>query len=173
MSDSNRTTDGLSTTDVRRQSDERQVTDGVTTRPTHLGHVHLKVSDLTRALTFYTEVLGLDVEERYAGFVFLTFGHHHHDVALQELGADASGPGQGVGLYHAAFEVETATALASVFERLEARGISATPVDHRISKALYFDDPDGNGIEVYLDTRTETGHERWNGTNQRFDPTTL
>ncbi|WP_238392127.1 VOC family protein [Halorussus amylolyticus] len=141
--------------------------------PTELGHIHLKVRDVERAVEFYTDVLGLDVVERPGRFAFLSFGDRHHDVALQEVGAEASGPGGGVGLYHAAFEVEDAESLAATYRRLRERGVEVAPVDHRISKALYFDDPDGNGLEVYLDTRKSNDRWEWGGENVRFDPETL
>jgi catechol 2,3-dioxygenase len=136
----------------------------------HLGHVHLKVRDVERSVEFYTAVLDLDVNDRYGGFAFLSFGEHHHDVALQGLGPDAPGPSQGVGLYHAAFEVDSRDALQQVYERLRERGVDATPVDHGISEALYFADPDGNGLEIYRDTRAERDRTEWGGMNEPFDP---
>lgn len=138
-----------------------------------LGHVHLKVHDLDRAIDFYTDIVGLAVRERHANFAFLSFGRHHHDLAVQALGEGAPGPNRGIGLYHSAFEVPTGEALARTYERLQDRGVSVSPVDHGISKALYFDDPDGNGVEVYLDTREERGQPEWRGKNERFDPTAL
>jgi len=139
----------------------------------HLGHVHLKVRDLERAVAFYRAVLGLEVTERHAEYAFLTFGEHHHDLALQAPGEGAPGPGRGVGLYHSAWEVPDAEALRVTHERLRERDVEVTPVDHGISKALYFDDPDGNGVEVYLDMREARGTEEWTGRNERFDPTAL
>lgn len=138
----------------------------------HLGHVHLKVGQLERSIDFYTDVLDLAVAERQGNFAFLSFGEHHHDLALQAVGTDAPGPGPGIGLYHAAFEVAEPAALGSVAEQLRERDVALHPVDHGISKALYFDDPDGNGLEVYVDTR-ESGQEQWDGTNAPFDPATL
>jgi len=135
-----------------------------------LGHVHLKVRDLDRAVGFYTDVLDLGVTERIARFAFLSFGDHHHDIALQEVPPDAPGPSTGVGLYHAAFEVPDEDALRTVHERLQARDIPVSPVDHGISRALYFDDPAGNGLEVYRDTRAERDRETWGGENRPFDP---
>ena len=140
--------------------------------PRELGHVHLKVRDVARAVEFYTEILGLDVTERVGQFAFLSFGEKHHDVALQGIGADAPSAG-GVGLYHAAFEVEDAEALAATYRRVRNRGVAVSPVDHGISKALYFSDPDGNGLEVYLDTREENDLRTWGGQNARFDPEAL
>lgn len=146
------------------------------TRPTMVGHVHLKVRDVERAVDFYTSVLGLAVEEHHGRFAFLSFGERHHDVALQEVGADADSDGpqrRSVGLYHAAFEVERPDALAAIYDRLLERGVQVSPVDHGISKALYFSDPDGNGLELYLDTRAENETYEWDGTNERFDPRAL
>jgi len=140
---------------------------------THLGHVHLKVRDVDRAIEFYRAVLGLDVTERHGSYAFLSFGEHHHDLALQALGEGAAGPGRGVGLYHSAWEVPDGTALRETYERLRDRGVEVAPVDHGISKALYFDDPDGNGVEVYLDTRASREVAEWTGRNERFDPTAL
>ncbi len=141
--------------------------------PQFVGHVHLKVRDLERSIDFYREVLGLAVTERHGGFGFLSWGRRHHDVALQAVGEDAPGPGAGVGLYHAAFEVDDPAALTAVYRAVRDRGHRVSPVDHGISKALYFDDPDGNGLEVYLDTREENDRERWRGKNDRFDPERL
>ncbi|WP_128477527.1 VOC family protein [Halorussus pelagicus] len=141
--------------------------------PTELGHVHLKVRDVDRSVAFYRDVLGLDVTERIGDYAFLSWGEKHHDVALQGRGPDAEGPGPGVGMYHVAFEVPDADALRATYRRLRERGVEVAPVDHGISKALYFDDPDGNGVEVYLDTREERDREEWRGENARFDPESL
>ena len=135
-----------------------------------LGHVHLRVRDLERSIDFYADLLGLEVTERLGPYAFLSFGEHHHDVALQEVGEDAPGPGRGVGLYHAAIEVADDAALEDVYRGLEERGIRVTPVDHGISRALYFEDPDGNGLEVYVDTREERDRAEWRGRNEPFDP---
>jgi catechol 2,3-dioxygenase len=88
--------------------------------PHLVGHVHLKVRDVDRAVEFYTTVVGLDVTERSGSFTFLSFGDRHHDVALQGVGVDADPPGTGVGLYHTAFEVASGDALAGVYERLDS-----------------------------------------------------
>jgi catechol 2,3-dioxygenase len=139
----------------------------------HLGHVHLKVRDLERSLAFYQDVFALEVTEEHDRFAFLSWGDHHHDVALQAVGADAPDAGRGVGLYHAAIEVDSEAELGSVYDRLAARDVPVTPVDHGISKALYFADPAGNGLEAYVDTREEESVETWDGRNERFDPTAL
>ncbi|WP_254864224.1 VOC family protein [Halovivax gelatinilyticus] len=138
--------------------------------PHLVGHVHLKVSDLEAASEFYTEVLGLSVTESHGRFRFLSWGERHHDVALQEVRPDAPGPNDGVGLYHAAMEVPDGASLAAVYERVRARGVDVSAVDHGISKAIYFSDPAGNGLEIYLDTREENDQPHWSGTNRSFDP---
>lgn len=141
--------------------------------PRELGHVHLKVRDVDRAVEFYRDVLDLEVTERVETYVFLSWGEKHHDLALQGIGDDAPGPGRGVGLYHAAFEVEETDALYETYRGLLRRGVEVSAVDHHISKALYFEDPDGNGLEVYLDTREENDRRTWDGENARFDPESL
>jgi catechol 2,3-dioxygenase len=145
-----------------------------TQSPVCVGHVHLKVRDLARSLDFYREILGLSVTERQGRFAFLSWDERHHDVALQETRPDAGTPSHAdVGLYHAAMEVTDTDTLRAIHQRLVDRDVRVSPVDHGISKALYFDDPDGNGLEVYLDTRAETGQDQWEGTTAHFDPTTL
>jgi catechol 2,3-dioxygenase len=141
--------------------------------PFMVGHVHLKVRDPERVTTFYTDVLGVEVTETQGRYRFFSWGDRHHDVAVQEVGSDAPGPSQGVGLYHAAFEVDTGEALAGIYERVQDRDVEVSSVDHGLSKALYFSDPDGNGVEVYLDTREETNRSRWKGQNDPFDPSEL
>ena len=96
-------------------------------------------------------------------------GERHHDIALQTVGEEAPGPGAGVGLYHAAIEVDDEAALSDVHDRLRERGVAVSAVDHGISLALYVKDPDGNGLEAYLDTRGDRDHEEWKGRNEPFD----
>jgi len=138
----------------------------------HLGHVHLVVSDLDRAVAFYTDLCSLSVTERQGNYAFLSFGEHHHDLALQARPDASSQPPNSRGLYHVAFELDTPAELRACYEWLQERDISVQSVDHGISKSLYFDDPDGNGVECYLDTRDDDS-EQWNGHNSRFDPTAL
>ncbi len=90
---------------------------------------------------------------------------------MQALGPNAPAPGAGVGLYLVAFEVEDEAALRSIYRRFPD-DVGVSSVDHGISKAPYFSDPDGNGVEVYVDTRSGTG-ERWLGVSQPFDPEEL
>lgn len=139
----------------------------------HLGHVHLKVDALEEAVEFYRDLLDAEIVERQGRFVFLTLGNHHHDLALQEVPGDGRPSSRAVGLYHVAFECPDAESLRECYEHLRERGVQVSPVDHRISKALYFDDPAGNGVELYIDTRAELDDEQWGGENRRFDPMEL
>ena len=134
-------------------------------KPLKLGHVHLKVRDLARSTKFYTELLGLRVEEQVGNYAFLTDGVLHHVIALQALGSQAAPPAvRSIGLYHVAFEVASSSELSTVLQLLNEWRVQYTVVDHGISVAAYFEDPDGNGVEIYLDTRTATdGRDRWDG----------
>lgn len=126
-----------------------------------IGHVHLKVSNLKKAEEFYTKLLGFKINERVENYLFLTFGKKHHDLALQEI-IDAEKPTENtIGLYHFAIEVKSMIELAKLYFKLKNKGIAISPIDHGISKTLYFSDPDGNGIEVYIDTRK--GRKKWKG----------
>lgn len=138
-----------------------------------LGHVHLRVSNLERAEEFYTGVLGLKVSERVGeSYVFLSAGTKHHDLALQSADPQAPAPLPGsLGLYHIAFEVPDLPGLAQVYQALLARAIPVRAVDHGISLALYFEDPDGNGVEVYVDTRSNG--DLWGGHSTPMDEAAL
>ena len=135
---------------------------------TKLGHAHIKVRDLDRAVAFYREFLGLVVTERVRdSYALLASPGNgaHHEIALQDVGPLAPAPpSRATGLYHVAFEVEDARSLAEADEALARAGVPVVAVDHGIGRALYFSDPDGNGIEAYLDTRGEPGGQRlWRG----------
>ena len=143
---------------------------------TKLGHVHLKVRDLDEAVTFYASLLGLKVTERVGRhYAFLSFGEAHHDLALQALGPNAAQPSRhSVGLYHVAFEAAAKADFAALYLRLREAGISSALVDHRISWAMYFEDPDGNGLEIYTDTRHELeGRDDWQGSSLPLTSTTV
>lgn len=136
---------------------------------TRIGHAHLKVRDLDSARDFYTRFLGLREVERIGNhYLFLSAGDMHHEVALQNVGPHAPAPSPlATGLYHVAFELPGRAALAQTFFALREAGVEVAPVDHLISWALYFSDPDGNGLEVYCDTRGEPGGARlWRGQNR-------
>ena len=133
-----------------------------------LGHIHLKVRNLKRAEKFYTELFGFKVNERVGSYIFLTFGKKHHDLALQEVGENAPQPEEyAVGLYHFALELDNRKQLALLYKKLGENKIPVSPVDHGISEALYFEDPDGNGIEVYVDTRHKA--KKWGGKTRLLD----
>ncbi len=139
-----------------------------------IGHVHLKVRNVERAGEFYTKILGLSVSERVDRYLFLTFGDMHHDIALNEVGLDAELPKESaVGLYHFAIEVESLSEFKALYNRLKQANIPVGPVDHHISKAFYFHDPDGNGIEVYIDTRKQNNRSKWQGENSDLDVVSL
>lgn len=135
---------------------------------TKIGHAHLKVRNLERAVDFYTRFFNLKVIEQVGDhYVFLSGGDFHHEIALQNVGPTAPQPHPyGTGLYHVAFEVPDRRSLALAYQALTEAGVSAAAVDHLISWAIYFDDPDGNGLEIYWDTRHEPGGEKlWRGVN--------
>jgi catechol 2,3-dioxygenase len=143
---------------------------------TRIGHAHLKVRDLDRTVAFYTRFLGLRLVERVGDhYAFLSGGALHHEIALQNVGPTAPQPApHGTGLYHVAFEVPTRRALALAYQALTGAGLRVSPVDHLISWAIYFDDPDGNGLEIYCDTRTDPdGAALWRGQNRLLPPTRL
>jgi len=131
-----------------------------------IGHVHLKVAELSRAEAFYRALLGATVTERVDGvFAFLSMGEAHHELALQAIGAGAPVPAPGsVGLYHTAFEVPGPAQLREAVDKLEAMRVEYSLVDHGISWALYTADPDGHGVEIYVDRRRHSGGaEFWRG----------
>jgi catechol 2,3-dioxygenase len=122
---------------------------------TRVGHVHLKVADLDRAVAFYSGLLGFQVTQRFGSqAAFLSAGGYHHHIGLntwESLGSTPPPPGH-TGLYHAAFLLPDRKALAQVFKRLVEAGYPLTGAsDHGVSEALYLDDPDGNGVELYRD----------------------
>jgi catechol 2,3-dioxygenase len=122
---------------------------------TQIGHVHLKVADLERAIAFYHGVLGFDVTQRYGRqAAFLSAGGYHHHIGLntwESAGGTPPPPGT-TGLYHLAILYPTRAALADALRRLVTAGIELEGAsDHGVSEALYLRDPDGNGVELYWD----------------------
>jgi len=141
-----------------------------------IGHLHLKVRSLTRSLSFYREILGFSITERAGhAMVFLSGTSMHHELALQEVGEQARSPQRfDTGIYHIAFEVDSRQELAAVVTKLDESGIPAYLVDHRISWAVYFSDPDGHGVEVYWDTRDEPfGQQDWQGGDRQLERKSL
>jgi catechol 2,3-dioxygenase len=120
-----------------------------------IGHVHLKVADIDRALAFYRDVLGFDVTQRMGDeAAFLSAGGYHHHIGLntwESRGAPPP-PRRTTGLYHVAIRYPNREALAGALQRLvEARVPLSGASDHGVSVALYLRDPDDNGIELYYD----------------------
>ncbi|MDZ7829938.1 MAG: VOC family protein [Halofilum sp. (in: g-proteobacteria)] len=126
---------------------------------TDLGHVHLKVADLERALDFYCGVLGFRVRQRWGDrAAFIAAGDYHHHIGLnawESLGGSPPPPGS-TGLFHSAIRYPDRPALADALRRLMAAGIPLEgAADHGVSEALYLRDPDHNGVELYRDRPPE------------------
>jgi catechol 2,3-dioxygenase len=126
---------------------------------TRIGHVHLKVSSIERALSFYEGVLGFEVMQRWGdSAAFISAGDYHHHIGLntwESLGGPPPAPGT-TGLYHVAILYPTRTALADALRRVVEAGIPLDGAsDHGVSEALYLRDPDENGVELYRDRAPE------------------
>ena len=129
------------------------------TKPLHpdvkIGHVHLKVADISRSLAFYCDILGFKVTQRYGkSAAFIAAGNYHHHIALntwESLGGKPPAPGT-TGLYHLAILYPTRAELGDALRRLVAAGIPLDgAADHGVSQALYLRDADQNGVELYWD----------------------
>lgn len=122
---------------------------------TRIGHVHLKVADMERSLKFYRDILGFEIQQYYGdSAVFISAGGYHHHIGLNTWQSKNAGPApkNTAGLYHTAILYPTRKDLANIFKRLfEANYPLTGASDHGVSEALYMDDPDGNGIELYWD----------------------
>ncbi|MFD0857772.1 VOC family protein [Roseovarius aquimarinus] len=120
-----------------------------------VGHAHLMVADLERAVAFYRDVIGMRVTARYGdAAAFLAFGEYHHDLGLNTWHSrGGTPPPEGhTGLYHVAFLLPDRRALGRVIARLRAAGHALSgAADHGVSEAVYLSDPDGNGLELYRD----------------------
>jgi catechol 2,3-dioxygenase len=122
---------------------------------THVGHVHLKVSDIKRAMDFYCGVLGFELQQLYGtDAAFVSAGGYHHHIGLntwESKGGSAPPPGT-TGLFHTAILYPTRVDLANALKRLASSGIELDGAsDHGVSEALYLRDPDQNGVELYWD----------------------
>jgi catechol 2,3-dioxygenase len=122
---------------------------------TRVGHIHLKVADIERSIKFYSEVLGFSLSARYgSGAAFLAAGSYHHHIGLNtwESAGGTPPPTGHTGLYHTAFVYPDRKSLAQALRRAIDHGIEITgQADHGANEAIYFRDPDGNGVEIYRD----------------------
>jgi catechol 2,3-dioxygenase len=119
-----------------------------------LGHVHLKVADLDRAIAFYGGVLGFEIQTRWDKAAFLSSGGYHYHVALNIWDSAGGTPParHHTGLFHVAFLYPDRPSLARAVQRVLDAGHTLTgKADHGVSEAVYLDDPDGNGVELYRD----------------------
>jgi catechol 2,3-dioxygenase len=124
-----------------------------------IGHVHLKVADLDRALAFWCGVLGFELQQRMGrGAAFVSAGGYHHHIGLNTWESAGGGPPPpgATGLYHVAVRYPSRAALADALRRMLAAGITLEgAADHGVSEAIYLRDPDGNGVELYRDRPRE------------------
>ena len=124
-----------------------------------IGHVHLKVADIERALRFYRDVLGFEVQQRWGDdAAFVSAGGYHHHIGLNtwESRGGSPPPRGATGLYHVAIRYPTRRALADALRRVVEAGIALEGAsDHGVSEALYLRDADGNGVELYWDRPEE------------------
>lgn len=122
---------------------------------TRIGHVHLKVADLDRALSFYQNVLGFELMQRYGDqAAFISAGGYHHHIGLNTWHSKGGNPPPegATGLFHTAILYPTRAALADALHRVLSAGIALDGAsDHGVSEALYLRDPDENGVELYRD----------------------
>jgi catechol 2,3-dioxygenase len=139
---------------------------------TRIGHVHLKVADLERSLAFYRDLLGFEVTMKYGTqAAFVSAGGYHHHIGLNTWHSKGAPPAprNGVGLYHTAILYASRRDLAVIFDRLRNAGYPLTGAsDHGVSEALYLDDPDGNGVELYWDRPKELWPVSADGTLEMF-----
>ena len=124
-----------------------------------IGHVHLKVSNLKRSLEFYCDLLGFELTTMYGNdAAFVSAGGYHHHIGLNTWFSKNAlpAPKHSVGLFHTAILYPTRRDLATIFQRLRNENYPLTGAsDHGVSEALYLDDPDGNGVELYCDRPKE------------------
>ncbi|QFS81883.1 Catechol-2,3-dioxygenase [Roseivivax sp. THAF40] len=124
-----------------------------------IGHVHLKVSDLARSIRFYKDVIGLTVTQHFGDqAAFLSAGGYHHHIGLNTWSSKGAAPApkRHPGLFHTAFLFPDRASLATALQRAVENGVEIEgAADHGVSEAIYFSDPDGNGIEIYRDRAPE------------------
>lgn len=134
---------------------------------TRIGHVHLKVADLDRAIAFYSGVLGFELQQKYGTqAAFLSAGDYHHHIGLNtwESRKGTPPPPGHTGLYHTAFLYPDRASLGDALRRVVQAGIPLEgAADHGVSEAIYLRDPDGNGVELYRDRAPEDWPRNANG----------
>lgn len=139
---------------------------------TRIGHVHLKVADLERSLNFYRDLLGFEVMERMGNSAaFISAGGYHHHIGLNTWHSEGApkAPRNGVGLYHTAIVYPTRKDLAQIVRRLMENEYPLTgAADHGVSEAIYLDDPDGNGVELYWDRPGEEWPRKEDGSVKMY-----
>lgn len=139
---------------------------------TRIGHVHLKVADLERSVHFYCEILGFEITMKYGTeAVFISAGGYHHHIGLNTWQSKNAPPAakNGVGLYHTAIVYPSRKDLAVIVKRLKDFDYPLTgAADHGVSEAIYLDDPDGNGVELYWDRQKETWPQKEDGSLEMY-----
>ncbi len=139
---------------------------------TRIGHVHLKVADLARSLEFYCSLLGFEITTLYGEqAAFISAGGYHHHIGLNTWHSKDLGPApkNSVGLYHTAIVYPTRKDLAVIFERIRSHSYPMTGAsDHGVSEALYLNDPDGNGVELYWDRPKEVWPQKPDGSLEMY-----
>lgn len=139
---------------------------------TRIGHIHLKVADLDRSLAFYRDLLGFELTMMYGNqAAFISAGGYHHHIGLNTWHSENAPPAsrEGVGLYHTAIVYPARKDLAVILDRLRQANYPLTGAsDHGVSEALYLDDPDGNGVELYWDRPKELWPTKSDGSLNMF-----
>ena len=139
---------------------------------TRIGHVHLQVTDIEKALGFYRDILGFQVMQRFGNQVaFISAGGYHHHIGLNTWNSLGGPPArkQGAGLYHTAILYATRAELAGALKQLARAKYPITgSADHGVSEAIYLDDPDGNGVELYWDRPQAQWPRAANGSVQMY-----
>lgn len=139
---------------------------------THIGHVHLKVSNLERSLEFYRDLLGFQVTTLYGNqAAFISAGGYHHHIGLNTWYSKdfPPAPVEGVGLFHTAIVYPTRKDLAVIYDRLRRAYYPLSGAsDHGVSEALYLNDPDNNGVELYWDRPEELWPHKPDGSLEMF-----
>lgn len=139
---------------------------------TRVGHVHLKVADLKRSLGFYCDILGFNLMIMYGkDAAFISAGGYHHHIGLNTWYSknSPSSPLNSVGLFHTAILYPSRRDLAAIYDRISKANYPFTgAADHGVSEALYLDDPDGNGVELYWDKPKEIWPKKPDGSLDMF-----